>query len=91
MPGLSEHPARWEPTRFRRAGLFSVCPYSCKHPKHSINMKHYADTSPYEAPRISCVQIAVEKGFAVSIGNVTVDPWNDGGTIGGGEAEEIFY
>ena len=26
-------------------------------------MKHYADTSPYEAPRISCVQIAVEKGF----------------------------
>lgn len=22
MPGLSEHPARWEPTRFRRAGSF---------------------------------------------------------------------
>jgi len=41
----------------------------------------------YEAPRMELVEVAVEHGFAVS--DVTVGGWGDGGSLGGGEAEDV--
>ena len=42
----------------------------------------------YEAPRMELVEVAVEHGFVVS--DVTVGGWGDGGSLGGGEAEEFW-
>ena len=42
----------------------------------------------YEAPRMELVEVAVEHGFAVS--DVTAGGRGDGGSLGGGEAEEFW-
>ena len=41
----------------------------------------------YAPPWMEVIEVHVEKGFAVS--SVTVSGWGDGGSLGGGEAEEI--
>ena len=43
----------------------------------------------YEAPRMEFVEVQVEQGFSVSMGGVTVGGWGDGGSLGGGEADEF--
>ena len=39
----------------------------------------------YEAPQVEVLEIAVEKGFAVS--SVDVDPWGNGGHLGDYDVE----
>ena len=39
----------------------------------------------YEAPQVEILEIAVEKGFAVS--SVDVGPWGNGGHLGDYDAE----
>ena len=46
------------------------------------------ERQPYEPPRIEVIEIEIERGFMVS--SVDVNPWGAGGTLNGGEAEEIF-
>lgn len=46
-------------------------------------------TDHYEPPRVEFVEVQVEQGFSVSTGGVTVGGWGDGGSLGGGEADEF--
>ena len=41
----------------------------------------------YTPPRMEVIEVSVDHGFAVS--DVTVGGWGDGGSLGGGEAEEF--
>ncbi|MBQ4622792.1 MAG: hypothetical protein IJB28_09085 [Bacteroidaceae bacterium] len=41
----------------------------------------------YDPPRVEVIEVSVEHGFAVS--DVTVSGWGNGGSLGGGEAEEF--
>lgn len=39
----------------------------------------------YEAPKVEILEIAVERGFAVS--SVDINPWGEGGSLGDYELE----
>lgn len=39
----------------------------------------------YEAPKVEIIEVAIEKGFAVS--SVDVDPWGNGGHLGDYDVE----
>jgi hypothetical protein len=45
----------------------------------------YSNCKAYEAPQVEIIEVAVEKGFAVS--SVDVDPWENGGHLGDYDVE----
>ena len=45
----------------------------------------YRNCKAYEAPQVEIIEVAVEKGFAVS--SVDVDPWDNGGHLGDYDVE----
>ena len=43
------------------------------------------NTNTYEAPRVECIEVEIEQGFAVS--SVSVNDWGNGGSLGNREFE----
>lgn len=56
-------------------------------------MKKTTDHAAYEPPRLEAERVSIESGFSGSVGmdGVGVGDWNDGGLLGGGEAEEVIF
>ena len=52
--------------------------------------KNKERTVTYMPPRLTVFHVHVEHGFSLSLGGVGVDSWTNGGTIEGGEAEEVW-
>ena len=44
--------------------------------------------TPYVPPRIEVITMECEQMLALSGGNASVGGWGDGGSLGGGDAEE---
>ena len=52
-----------------------------------VHMKK-KEKNPYIPPRIEIIAMECEQMLALSGGNASVGGWGDGGSLGGGDAEE---